>query len=175
MEDIVEGVLAGRDTADPQAERAGRAAPDRAILDSFDQGASLMSYVGHGGAAVWASENVLNSWDPASLQAQSRQPLMITMDCLNGYFVAPNFDALPEAFLKAEGRGAIASLLAERPEPRRARPPLPPCPHAEIDSGHAPEARRRRPRRPEDLRPTGLFPELLSIYHLLGDPTMKLR
>ena len=35
---------------------------------------------------------------------------MITLDCLNGYFVAPNFDALSEAFLKAQGRGTIASI-----------------------------------------------------------------
>ena len=66
------------------------------ILASFDEGASLMSYVGHGGAAVWASENVLNSWDVASLRAQSRQPLMLTFNCLNGYFVAPNYDSLSE-------------------------------------------------------------------------------
>ena len=55
-----------------------------------------MSYVGHGGAAVWASENVLNSWDAALLQAQSRQPVLLTMNCLNGYFVAPNFDSMSE-------------------------------------------------------------------------------
>ena len=32
------------------------------------------------------------------------------MNCLNGYFVAPNFDSLPEALLKAEGRGAMAAF-----------------------------------------------------------------
>ena len=30
-----------------------------AILEAFDEGASLMSYVGHGGSGVWAGENVL--------------------------------------------------------------------------------------------------------------------
>ncbi len=53
---------------------------------------------------------MLNSWDTPSLRAQSRQPLLLTLNCLNGYFVAPNFDALPEALLKAEGRGAIAAF-----------------------------------------------------------------
>jgi hypothetical protein len=80
------------------------------ILGSFDEGASLMSYVGHGGPAVWASENVLNSWDPPKLLAQSRQPLMLTFNCLNGYFVAPNYEALSEAFLKVEGRGTIGAF-----------------------------------------------------------------
>ncbi len=69
-----------------------------------------MSYVGHGGAAVWATENVLNSWDAASLLAQSRQPLMLTLNCLNGYFVAPNYESLSESLLKVEGRGTIAAF-----------------------------------------------------------------
>jgi len=68
-----------------------------------------MSYVGHGGA-VWSSSNVLASWDAALLRAQSHQPVLLTMDCLNGYFVAPNLDALPEELLKAEGRGAGAAF-----------------------------------------------------------------
>ena len=32
------------------------------------------------------------------------------MNCLNGYFVAPAFDALAESLLKADGRGAIAAF-----------------------------------------------------------------
>ena len=76
----------------------------------MNSGLSFLSYVGHGGAAVWASENVWNSWDAASLQAQSQQPLLVTMNCLNGYFVAPAFDSLAESLLKAEGRGAIAAF-----------------------------------------------------------------
>ena len=72
----------------------------------------MMSYVGHGGAAVWASENVLNSWDPPKLLAQSRQPLMMTFNCLNGYFVAPNYDALAEAFLKH----VIGAVLEDCPD-----------------------------------------------------------
>ena len=62
------------------------------------------------GAAVWASENVWNSWDAASLLAQSHQPLLLTMDCLNGYFVAPSYDSLAESLTKADGRGAIAAF-----------------------------------------------------------------
>ena len=111
-----------------------------------------MSYVGHGGTAVWASENVLNSWDTPSLRAQSRQPLLLTMNCLNGYFVAPNFDALSEALLKAEGRGAIAAfspsgLSLDGPAHQYHRAVM-----AELDERDARAARRRDPRRPE--RPT---------------------
>ena len=74
-----------------------------AILDAMNSGLSLVGYVGHGGAAVWASENVWNSWDAPSLQAQSRQPFLITLNCLNGYFVAPVLQLARR--VAAEGRG----------------------------------------------------------------------
>ena len=51
---------------------------------------------------MWASENVWNTWDAASLQAQSQQPLLLTMNCLNGYFVSPSFDSLSESLVKAD-------------------------------------------------------------------------
>ena len=100
VRDIAQSFLAGKD---PQllllSELGAGARP--AIQAALDSGLGSLSYVGHGGAAVWASENVWNSWDAASLQAQSRQPLLLTMNCLNGYFVAPAFDSL--AGVAAEG------------------------------------------------------------------------
>ena len=32
------------------------------------------------------------------------------MNCLNGYFLAPGYNSIAEAFLKAEGRGSIAGF-----------------------------------------------------------------
>ncbi len=152
VEDIRASFLSGRSTTTLKVSELGGATRP-AILDSFDEGASLMSYVGHGGTAVWSSENVLNSWDTPSLLAQSRQPLLLTMNCLNGYFVAPNFDALPEALLKAEGRGVVAAfspsgLSLDGPAHQYHRAVM-----AELTSGTARAARRRDPRRPANLRP----------------------
>ena len=106
--DIAQSYLAGRSDLILLRELGAETRPR--ILDALNSGLSYLSYVGHGGAAVWASENVWNSWDAASLQAQSQQPLLVTMNCLNGYFVAPAFDSLSESLLKAEGRGAIAAF-----------------------------------------------------------------
>jgi hypothetical protein len=44
------------------------------------------------------------------LGPQERQPILMTMNCLNGYFHFPYFDALGEALVKAESRGAIAAF-----------------------------------------------------------------
>ena len=133
-----------------------------------------MSYVGHGGTAVWAGENVLNDWDVPSLRAQSRQPLLLTLDCLNGYFVAPNLDALPEALLKAEGRGVVGAfspsgLSLDGPAHEYHRAVM-----AELASrkherlGDAILAAQR------SYAETGLMPELLAVYQLLGDPAMRI-
>jgi len=171
--DIAEGPLAGRS---PRMLFLSQLGPSTrgAIVDALDDGVSTISYVGHGGTAVWASENVLNSWDTGLLQAQSTQPLMLTMNCLNGYFVAPTFDSLSEAFLKAEGRGTIAAfspsgLSVDEPAHFFHRALV-----TEIEAGHrrlgdAVLAAQR------DYAESGHMPELLSIYQLLGDPAMELR
>ncbi|MGH9390637.1 MAG: C25 family cysteine peptidase [Vicinamibacteria bacterium] len=145
------------------------------IVRAFDEGASLVSYVGHGGIHLWADENVLDVGDVAGLAAQPQQPVLLTMNCLNGYFHFPYFDSLSEELLKAEGRGAIAAfspsgLSLNGPAHRFHQALL----EALFHQGHARlgdavlEAQ-------EKYAATGAFPELLSIYHLLGDPALLLR
>jgi hypothetical protein len=173
VEDIRASYLSGRTTTTLKVREMGSATRP-AILDSFDEGASLVSYVGHGGTAVWASENVWNSWDTPSLQAQSRQPLVLTMNCLNGYFVAPNFDALSEALLKAEGRGAIAAispsgLSLDGPAHQYHRAVT-----AEITSGRHERLGDAILAAQAIYARSGLMPELLAVYQLLGDPATRI-
>jgi hypothetical protein len=146
-----------------------------AIQDALDSGLSYLSYVGHGGAAVWASENVWNSWDVASLQAQALQPLLVTMNCLNGYFVAPSYDSLAESLLKAEGRGAIAAfspsgLSLDGPAHQYHRALM-----AELVSGRHQRLGDAILAAQRAYAETGLMPELMGVYHLLGDPAMRIR
>ncbi len=127
-QDIEASFLQGRATTEIFLGRVGSRDTARAqILDAFNQGLSFMSYVGHGGAAVWAGENMLNSQDPESLQAQSRQPVVLTMNCLNGYFVAPNYESLVRgAGSRRTGGAAIAVVLALGPVAGRPGARLPP-------------------------------------------------
>ena len=66
------------------------------IQQSLDEGASLVSYIGHGGIHLWADENILNTSDIPDLALQSEQSLLLTMNCLNGYFHFPFFDSMAE-------------------------------------------------------------------------------
>ena len=174
VEDIQQSFLSGRTTQLLRLRELG-ASTRPAILNAFDDGASLVSYVGHGGAAVWASENVLNSWDMPSLQAQSQQPLVLTMNCLSGYFVAPNFDSLSEALLKAEGRGAVAALSPsglslDGPAHRYHRAVV-----AEITGGGHERLGDAILAAQKAYAATGVMPELLSVYQLLRDPATRIR
>jgi hypothetical protein len=145
------------------------------IREALDLGLSHLNYVGHGGSAVWASENVWNIADAASLQAQSRQPLLVTMNCLNGYFVAPTVESLTESLVKAEGRGAIAGfspsgLSLDGPAHQYHRALM-----AELTSGRHERLGDAIAAAQRAYAESGLMPELVGIYHLFGDPAMKLR
>jgi len=124
---------------------------------------------------VWASENVWNSWDAPSLQAQSEQPLLVTMNCLNGYFVAPAFESLSESLLKVEGRGALAAispsgLSLDGPAHQYHRALM-----SELTSGRHERLGDAVLAAQQTYAESGLMPELLTIYHLLGDPATRIR
>ena len=168
--------LAGRDTTQVfLGQLPNRDVARAQILDAFNQGLSLISYVGHGGGAVWAGENILNSSDPASLLAQPRQPFMLTMNCLNGYFIAPFYESLAEGFLKAQGKGTIAAfspsgLSLDGPAHLYHRAVM-----QEITSGQHQRIGDAILAAQKTYAQTGAFPELLSVYHLFGDPAMRIR
>jgi hypothetical protein len=173
IDDIHESFLQDRDVLTLRLRELGGATRPE-ILHALDSGLSLMSYVGHGGPAVWASENVFNSWDVPSLSAQPRQPLLLTLNCLNGYFLAPNFDSLAEALLKAHGRGAIAAfspsgLSLDGPAHLYHRTLV-----AEITSGQHLRLGDALLEAQKTYAQSGLMPELLSVYHLLADPAMRI-
>jgi hypothetical protein len=97
------------------------------------------------------------------------------MNCLNGYFHFSYFDSLAEALLKAEARGAVAAfspsgLSLDAPAHRMHQLLLEALFQERHERlGDAVLAAQSR------YASTGAFPELLSIYHLLGDPALELR
>jgi hypothetical protein len=173
-DEIASGPLAGYATEKIYLGRLGTEATRSTLLASFDRGASLVSYIGHGAPAIWASERLLHSNDTVKLSPQARQPIVLTMNCLNGYFVPPAFDSLAEALVKAEDRGAIAAFspsgLSLDDAAHVYHKAL--SPRSRQDSTRGSGCDRRRPGR---LRRERCLPELLRIYNLLGDPAMKVR
>ncbi len=145
------------------------------ITEAFDVGASLMSYVGHGGTVVWASENIFNYQDVQTLAPQPQQPLLLTLNCLNGFFHFPPMNSLSEALLKAEGKGVIGAfspsgLSVNHPAHLFHKALL-----QEILSGRHERLGDAILAAQETYATSGGFPELLSIYHLFGDPALEIQ
>jgi hypothetical protein len=174
-EELASTVLAGEEVRKIYLEELGRAATERGILEAFDNGASLVSYVGHGAIHLWAAENLFNIWQVPKLSPQAQQPIVLTLNCLNGYFNYPFLDSLAEALLRVEDKGAIAAVS---PTGMSLNDPA----HAyhralleEIFRGDSERLGDAFLKAQETYLQTGIFPELLSIYHLFGDPALRLR
>jgi len=145
------------------------------IVAAFDNGPGLVSYVGHGATAVWASENIFNNLDVPTLQPQGQQPLLMTMNCLNGFFHSPSRNSLAEAFVKAEGKGAVAAFSPSGLSVNDAAHVYHKAVLGEIESGRHARLGDAILAAQSTYADSGAMPELLSIYHLLGDPALRIR
>ena len=108
------------------------------------------------------------------LSPQSKQPILLTMNCLNGYFHFPFMNSLSEELVKAEGKGAIAAFS--------------PTSESYDDAAHlfhSAVVQRLESRAytrlgdlildaQADYTDSGAFPELLAFYHLFGDPALDI-
>lgn len=174
-DDLASGALAGRNVRKIYLSELGTTATRSAILEAFDDGASLTSYIGHGGIHLWGDELFFKNADVASMASQSQQPLLLTMNCLNGYFHFPYFDSLAEELLQAPGKGAIAAfapsgLSLNTPAHRFHEALL-----RAIFSGEHARLGDAVLAAQEEYASSGAFPELLTIYNLLGDPALRLK
>ena len=84
----------------------------RRVIDGFNEGASLVNYIGHGGGGIWSSSRMLDFEDPEqNLTNISQLPLVISMTCYTGSFDS-NTNSLAEELLRSESGGAIAVIGA---------------------------------------------------------------
>jgi hypothetical protein len=174
-EELASSVLRGKDVERIYLRSLGTAAARSAVRSSFDRGAAVMSYMGHGGIHLWASENLLDVASVDSLAEQWAQPIVLSINCLNGYFHFPYFDSLSERLLEAERKGAIAAfgpsgLSWDEPAHRLHGALL-----REILGGAHHRLGDALLQAQQDYTGTGADPELLSIFHLFGDPALVLR
>jgi hypothetical protein len=82
------------------------------IISGFTQGRAVVNYSGHGNVDVWSGASIFTSANATALTNGNKLPLVIVMDCLNGYFHDPNLLSLSEAFLLAPNGGAVAAFAS---------------------------------------------------------------
>lgn len=88
------------------------AATRASIISRLNSGAALVNYSGHGNIDVWTGAPIFSGGDAMNLTNGNKLPLVIVMDCLNGYFVAPALDCIGESLMKAPNGGAVASFAS---------------------------------------------------------------
>jgi len=86
---------------------ATSSSPHSDIVSSMNNGSLLVTYIGHASVEIWA-DYVFASSDASALTNGNRLPVVIGLDCLNGYFHDIFTDSMAEALLKAPNGGAVA-------------------------------------------------------------------
>ncbi len=74
-------------------------------------GGSILNYRGHGSISHWAGPHILNTTTYLNFWTNDNKPLVIlSADCLDGYFARPNWQALGETLYRDldNGRGSAA-------------------------------------------------------------------
>jgi hypothetical protein len=174
-EGLASSTLAGRDIKKIYLSDLGLAMTRESIREAFDQGASVLSYMGHGGIHLWASENLFDISAVGSLSPQPQQPIVLTMNCLNGYFHFPYFNSLAEALVKARGKGAVAAFSPSGLSLNDSAHLYHQALLEELLQGNHERLGDAVMAAQQVYAHTGALPELLSIYHLFGDPALKIR
>jgi hypothetical protein len=89
-----------------------------AITDAFETGRLFVNYVGHASALVWGGYPpgpFLRSSDADSLPSTDKNPVVMAMACMEGYFIYPNspgsdsLSCMAESMVRADGRGSVAN------------------------------------------------------------------
>jgi hypothetical protein len=86
------------------------------IKERINAGTLIINYSGHGALQRWAGEKIFQISDVDDLTNTDMYPFVVNMTCLTGYFgyLDPQNGpepSLAEALIKADGKGAIASLM----------------------------------------------------------------
>jgi len=154
--------------ADPDESRAR-------IIAEFNQGAAIVSYVGHAALNVWAKEAVFSSSDIASLRNGSKLPFVVTMTCLDGYFHHPQADCLAEQLLLTEGKGAVAVFAPTSESLPTDQDVLAKALFQALFAEDAPTLGEAIMRAKRSLPDGGQgYEDLIETYTLLGDPALRL-
>ncbi len=176
-EELATGVLWGEELRKIYLGELGVTTTRESIVNAFDRGARLMSYVGHGGTRLWADEQIFDAPAVETLSPQSHQPIVLTINCYTGSFHLPypDYDSLSEELVKVEDRGAIAAISPSGLSLNTPAHYLHRAYLEELTSGRHDRLGDAIRAAQEAYAATGALPELLTIYHLFGDPAIQLR
>jgi hypothetical protein len=106
---VIKAYLPGNPPTTP-ATPGEIAATRAAITAAIQDGVWMIQYTGHGSPLAWAHELIWQAADVANLSNGTRLPIIMTFNCLDGYFADPRISSLAEVMQRKVGGGAVALL-----------------------------------------------------------------
>lgn len=88
------------------------AATRAALIQALQTGAWMVQYTGHGAPERWTHESIWRNTDASGLTNGSMTPLVMTFNCLDGYFAHtdPTLNSIAEMMQRHAGGGSIAAI-----------------------------------------------------------------
>lgn len=81
------------------------------LLKQWNDGAWMISYVGHGSLAMWGKDELFSVDKINSISGDKNPPIVMQFSCLTGQFAHPSVESLSETMLKHEG-GPVLLIAA---------------------------------------------------------------
>jgi len=66
------------------------------ILDAFNEGASFLTFQGHGSSTIWDSPDFFNNRDAQNIDNKMKLPMVLNLSCHTGRFAEPNMNSISE-------------------------------------------------------------------------------
>jgi hypothetical protein len=116
-DEIIRDWLPADLAAGAQRVYLGQTVPDApsaraAIAGAINSGVFLVQYMGHGAPSRWTQESIWRTADVPTLHNGNLLPVVMTFDCLDGYFALPdpaNF-SIAETMQRLAGGGSVAAI-----------------------------------------------------------------
>ena len=146
------------------------------VLKTFNEGVSMVNYVGHGSLDVWGAEKALQSADLAKMTSNGgRLPLLVTMTCLTGFFHHPTADSLGEVLLRAPDKGIVAALVPTSESVTSQQEPLADAFYRELLTVQNATVGEAMLRAKQSMPDNGkAYRDVMETFNLLGDPALRL-
>jgi len=144
------------------------------IMAALDDGAGVLSWIGHAGLDSLAHERLLEISDLEMLQATDHPSFLMGLTCLMNQFGIPYFAALGEEMLLKPDGGAIAVWAATGFSGNAQAEQLGENFMAELDSYQDSFLRDIINRPIGNKAKPAADPQLIDVYVLLGDPALSL-
>jgi hypothetical protein len=97
-----------------KSDYASGSAVKDAILNALNSNAAaFVNFIGHGSIEQWSKGNpggIFSVQDIASINNSSRLPVLLSMDCLDGYWLYPGQSGLVEELVRAESKGVVSAF-----------------------------------------------------------------